>query len=110
MRIRVRYFAVVRERLGREEESLELPDDADVAAALEALAARHPVVRELRAHLQVALNQEITEPRARVREGDELALIPPVAGCAGGLSHLPPTPPSLDVAARAVAGPDAVGL
>src|SRR5262245_51374213 len=112
MRVNVRYFAVVRERLGREEETLELPEGANLADALEALGARHAVVRELRGHLQVALNQEIADPGAAVREGDEIALIPPVAGGAGlgGLYRLQASPLSLDEAVRAVAGADTGGL
>src|SRR5262252_10551070 len=104
MRVKVRYFAVVRERLGREEEVLELPDGANLAQALDALGVRHPAVRELRGHLQVALNQEIADAHAPVAEGDEIALIPPVAGGAGaeGLYRLQASPLSLDEAVRAV--------
>src|SRR5690606_28509635 len=80
MEIQVRYFAVLRERLGREEERLALPDGADVAAAVEALAARHEAVRALRGRFQTAVNQEMVPASAALCDGDELALIPPVAG------------------------------
>src|SRR5262249_14470197 len=113
MRVNVRYFAVVRERVGREEESLELDDEAaTVATVLEALGRRHAAVRELLRHLQVALNQEMTPHTARVHDGDEIALIPPVAGGSGpaGLYRLQEAPLQLDEAVRAVAGADAGGL
>src|SRR5262249_23464702 len=110
VRISVRYFAVVRERLGREEETLELPDGADVAAAMRRLSELRPAVRELARHLQIAVNQEIAGGEQMLHDGDELALIPPVAGGAGVLSRLGATPLSLDEAVRAVVGPDAGGI
>lgn len=110
MRISVRYFAVVRERLGREDETLELPEGADVAAAMERLGELRPTVRDMRRHLQIAVNQEIAGGEQVLHEGDELALIPPVAGGSGGLYRLQDTALSLDEAVKAVAGPDAGGI
>jgi molybdopterin synthase catalytic subunit len=83
MLINVRYFAVVRERLGLESDTLELPAGASVADALVALSARHAPIAALRGHLAVAVNQEMVPPATPLAEGDELALIPPVAGGAG---------------------------
>jgi molybdopterin synthase catalytic subunit len=83
MRVRVRYFAYVRERLGVSEEWLELPGGADLQRMWEALGARHPVLAALRGRLTVALNQESAGPEAVLSDGDEVALLPPVAGGAG---------------------------
>ena len=47
MRVEILYFAVLRERVGRDRETLELPDGADVGAARAAIAARHPAVESL---------------------------------------------------------------
>jgi molybdopterin synthase catalytic subunit len=80
MRVNVRYFAVVRERLRRDEEVLELPPGADVGAALDALSSRHEAVRGLRPYLRAAVNQETVGDDHALADGDELALIPPVAG------------------------------
>ena len=59
VRVNVRYFAVVRERLGLEAETVEIPAGASVRGALDALGARHDVLARLRAHLRVAVNQEM---------------------------------------------------
>src|SRR5436305_9232372 len=83
MRVRVLYFAVVRERLKRGEEELELPDGATVGALLDELGRRHPAVAPLRAHLQVARNRAIAGAGEPLTDGDEVALIPPVSGGAG---------------------------
>lgn len=111
MRVHVRYFAVLRERLGRDDEPLELPDGADVAAALDALAARHDPVRTLRGRFQTAVNQEMVPADTPLADGDELALIPPVAGGTGErLARMVETEPSLDRCVAAVRSPDMGGI
>src|SRR4051812_1557877 len=75
MRVRVRLFAVLRERAGRDVLELDLPDDASVADALAAvgdLAGDLPLV--------LAVNREHAPPGTRLAPGDELALLPPVSG------------------------------
>ena len=86
MRISVLYFAVFRERLGRSDEALELPAAATVADALAALAARHPPIAQLRGKFRVAVNQDFADDTRALSDGDELALIPPVAG--GACRHV----------------------
>jgi MoaE-MoaD fusion protein len=80
MQIQVLYFAVFRERLGVESETLELPAPATVGDAIAALAARHPVIAALRGRFRVAKNQTFAPDHDPLADGDELALIPPVAG------------------------------
>jgi MoaE-MoaD fusion protein len=80
MKIHVLYFAVFRERLGMSEEDLELAERANVGDALAALAAKHPAVAQLRGRFRVAVNQDFVEDGHPLQPGDELALIPPVAG------------------------------
>jgi molybdopterin synthase catalytic subunit len=75
MRVTVRLFAQLRERAGRRELELDLPDGARVADALAAvsdLAAGLPLV--------MAVNREYAAEDAVLQPGDELALIPPVSG------------------------------
>jgi molybdopterin synthase catalytic subunit len=102
--VHVRYFAVVRERIGREEETIEVPAGATVGSALDQLGLRHDALRALRRYLQVAVNQEMAGPERSLAEGDELALIPPVAGGAGSERHaiVVDRPPSLDACLAAV--------
>src|SRR5258708_5967826 len=75
MVVRVRLFAILRERAGTGELELELPEGARVADALEsvgALADGLPLV--------MAINREYADVDATLHAGDELALIPPVSG------------------------------
>jgi molybdopterin converting factor subunit 1 len=79
--VRVRLFAVLRERAGWDERALELEEGTTVAGAL-ALLRRQPPLDELlgRLPLGLAVNREIVSEATRLREGDELALVPPVSG------------------------------
>lgn len=80
MQIQVLYFAVFRERLGTSAETLELDAPATVADAVAALVERHPPIAALRGRFRVARNQEFASDDEVLVDGDELALIPPVAG------------------------------
>jgi molybdopterin converting factor subunit 1 len=109
MKIQVRYFAVLRERLRSEGEVLELPDGATVGDALDALAGRHEGFGGLRGRCQTAVNQTMVRADEVLRDGDELALIPPVAG-GGRHVRLLDEALSLDRVVRAVSSPDAGGV
>ena len=111
MKVRVLYFAVFRERLGTDAEDVELPAGAAVPALVAALEARHEPVRALRGRYRVAVNQAMAAGDEALADGDEVALIPPVAGGAGARHvRLSAEPLSLDRCVAAVAGPDAGGL
>ena len=81
MRVQVLYFAVFRERIGRASQDLELPERSDVAAAVSKLEEQHEDIARLRGRYRVALNQEMLgDWNVALCDGDEIALIPPVAG------------------------------
>jgi MoaE-MoaD fusion protein len=101
MRVRVLFFAVVRERLGRDEEELELPATADVTAAWGELERRHPELAALRPAVKMAVNEEFVGDDRVLADGDVIALIPPVAGGAG-VFRVTDEALSLDEVVRAV--------
>jgi molybdopterin synthase catalytic subunit len=105
MRVRVLYFAVVRERLRRDADELELPAGASARELLSELLARHPELAALRPALKVAVNQELVADDRRLADGDEVALIPPVSGGAGGPFRVTDAPLSLDEVVQAVSVP-----
>ena len=78
------YFAWLRTRVGRAEEVLEKPEQVrDVASLFEWLKSRGRPYSELLQDLRVirvAVNQEYVGLDHPVREGDEVALFPPVTG------------------------------
>jgi molybdopterin converting factor subunit 1 len=83
MHVRVRLFAILRERAGTDELELELPEGARVSDALERVRGLTDGVRVV-----LALNQEYAPPHAELSPGDELALIPPVSGGAVDAARL----------------------
>lgn len=110
MKIHVLYFAVFREKLGREAETIELPAGARVRDAVDALAALHAPIAALRTRFRVAVNQDFTDDDHALTDGDEVALIPPVAGGSGAYVKLLDEPLSLDRCIAAVAGPEMGGI
>lgn len=74
-RIQVRYFASLRERLGRGEEQIDAAGIATVADVWRRVA-REPMP----ANTLMAINQEYAGVDAPVRAGDEVAFFPPVTG------------------------------
>jgi molybdopterin converting factor small subunit len=80
VRVRCRLFARYAEVVGREEVVLELPPDAVVADAVAALRANVPGGELLPARPLVAVNLRQVLPGDRLHDGDELALLPPLAG------------------------------
>ena len=80
MRVRVQLFARLREIAGTSEWAGDLPDGASVADVWRALEASHPGIAALRPTVSCAVNAEFASMRATVRDGDEIAFLPPVSG------------------------------
>ncbi len=87
MRVTVRLFAGLRERAGTGERRLELPAGARVADVWPQLG-----LGEEPEGLLYAVNRRYADPAAELRDGDEVALIPPVSGGAFRLSGEPLDP------------------
>lgn len=79
MRVRLRLFAMYAEAFGRTELSLDLPQGATVAEVL-AVVRADPASSRLPPSPLVAVNLHYARPETALNEGDEVALIPPVAG------------------------------
>lgn len=81
MKVRVLYFAAVRDLAGRAEETLELPDEVRSIGALGRwLGERVPGLSARLPQLRFARNEAFAHDDEPVAEGDVIALIPPVAG------------------------------
>jgi molybdopterin synthase sulfur carrier subunit len=84
MKVKVLFFASLREQLGRAAEELELPAGVSTVAGLRAhLMARGgawgTALADAR-RLRAAVNQDMAAPDAALRAGDEVAFFPPVTG------------------------------
>ena len=102
MEVTVRLFAVLRERAGSPQLTLDLPEGArvrDALAELSDLAGDVPLV--------MAVNREYASDEHELDSGDELALIPPVSGGKTIPAVLTTEPLSLDALVERVRDPRA---
>ena len=81
MVVKVRLFAMLRERAGSDSLEVELDDGATVRDAIDILASDHGLGEVVsRTQMVMAVNRRYAEEESPLVEGDELALIPPVSG------------------------------
>ncbi len=84
MRIKVLFFAGLREAVGTGREELELPGGVDTAGALRAhLIARGGAWAQALGGtrtVRIAVDQALAAPESRIQEGAEVAFFPPVTG------------------------------
>lgn len=74
MRIQIHYFATLREQKGRSEEVVDLPEGLTAREAYR----RVCLISEL--PVAFAVNQQYVSGDVVLRDGDELALLPPLGG------------------------------
>lgn len=79
-RVRVLYFAGARDAAGKQSELLEIDGQPTVEGVLGQLVSLHPALRALTRSLRLSVNQEVVEAGTRVKDGDEVGVLPPVAG------------------------------
>jgi len=84
MKVRVLYFASVRERLGKESEEIDLPAGIATVSGLRAhLRGRGGAWAEALGEgklVRVSVNMDMANAAAPIRAGDEVAFFPPVTG------------------------------
>lgn len=85
LRVRVLFFGAARETVNAAEVELEINAPADARSAFGDVLARFPLLEQrFGRSLLCAVNQEYAAPESVVRDGDELAIFPPVSGGAAG--------------------------
>lgn len=78
--VQVMLFAGLREICGAREVHVRLPDGSDPRSCFDALADRHPGVRNLEDRLMVAVNESYADWDEDLEQGDVVTFIPPVSG------------------------------
>lgn len=78
MQVTVKLFASLRETVGTDELTVEVPDDATVNELLGEIAQDHPDVA--RPEMVVAIDQQVVDRDRVVPDGAEVAVYPPVSG------------------------------
>jgi molybdopterin synthase catalytic subunit len=117
--VRVSYFAAARELCGTQSELVPMESPRTVRAFMTLLAARHARLAPYLPRMRLAVNGEIVDAEHSIAGGDEVAVLPPVAGGSGGAPAANPTVTlcalrdvalSVDEVLQALRRPDAGGI
>jgi molybdopterin converting factor subunit 1 len=80
MLVTIRLFARLREIAGASELQRTLPDGATARTAWDALVGEFPPLGDYATAVSCAVNEEYARLTAALKEGDEVAFLPPVSG------------------------------
>jgi molybdopterin converting factor subunit 1 len=80
MRVQLRLFASYREIVGAGQLPWTLREGATLGELVDAVVAAHPGLRGHRETMFLAVNRAYAQSDAVLRDGDEVALLPPVSG------------------------------
>ena len=80
MRVAVKLFGSIREAVGEKELSVDLPDGATARDLRRRLADRYGVFETFGDRLAVSVQLEVVALDTALRDGDEVAFLPPVSG------------------------------
>jgi molybdopterin converting factor small subunit len=78
MRLKIRFFASIKDKIGKEELIIDREDEGiPLCKLVNDLRNKYPVIPE---NILIAVNHEYRDPNYIVKDKDEIALITPVSG------------------------------
>jgi len=80
MKVRVLFFAGLRDLAGKRELVYDLEENSNPRDLLTRVFQDFPAMVPLRETIRIAVNEEYVPPERPLTEGDMVALIPPVSG------------------------------
>ena len=80
IRVRVKFFAAPREAIGTGAIEKDLAPGTTVEELIEMLTDEYPVLRAYVRFISVAVNRVYAGMQTELRDGDEIACLPPVGG------------------------------
>ena len=80
MKVRLLFFAVLRDIAGSDERELAVDEGTTAREVWESLRRTYAKLADYTQPPMIAINESYAAPDAVLRDGDELAFIPPVAG------------------------------
>lgn len=80
MKVRILFFASLKDITGENAVDLELEENATVESVKIKITSIYPKLEPLLNFVRIAINQEFAEAESVINNGDELAFLPPVSG------------------------------
>jgi MoaD family protein len=80
MKVRVQFYAQLRELIGAHELALELPQGATVRELLDEVYAQQPQLRAHHKSILIGVGVQFVGRNYKLNPGEEIAIMPPVQG------------------------------
>ncbi len=80
MKVRMQFYAQLRDLVGISDLELELPDGATVRDLLEQLYVQRPVLRAYDKSILIGAGLEFVNRNYKLKKGEEISIMPPVQG------------------------------
>jgi len=80
LKVNLLYFSSIKDTLGKSREEIELPEGSTISDLVEILENKYPQIFENLGSVMFAINEEYADKENPLKEGDTVALIPPVSG------------------------------
>ena len=83
MRVRVLFFGVLKDLVGRAEDVVEVAPGSTLGSVYASYTERFATLHDKRSSILFARNQEFSKPETMLCDNDEIAFLPPVSGGSG---------------------------
>ncbi|NPA54684.1 MAG: molybdopterin converting factor subunit 1 [Aquificae bacterium] len=80
MKIKVLYFSSIKDKLKKVSEEIEIKESSTVEDLISVLKEKYPDISQNFDKVMIAVNEEYAEKEQKLKEGDIVAIIPPVSG------------------------------
>jgi len=80
VRISILYFATVKDATGIRMESIDLSKDTTISEMLSKISMIYPKLKHILNNIQISVNYRIVDFNTVLKDGDEVALLPPISG------------------------------
>ena len=80
MKVKVKFFASHRKVVGKSEVEVELEGKITIDKLMDMLIAKYPKLKKLAKYTVASLNHKFADGNEFLKDGDEVALFPPVEG------------------------------
>ncbi len=78
--IKIKFFAYARELVGRKDITVEMNSGSTVKDLMEHVLTKYPSLKEISNHIIIAVNKNTCTSDRRLKDGDQVAILPPVSG------------------------------